>query len=206
MVDAAGYRRGSMEPMTPITDVEHLSLEQIEAGLDHIRAAPADRGTLELIVQRPAIDERVVLTEAELNTAEGLAGDTWNQRGSKRTDDGGPHPDMQLNIMNARMLELIAGTRERMPLAGDQLIVDLDLSEANLPAWTRLAVGDAVIEVTDQPHTGCVKFSARFGKVAHRFVNSEIGKELKLRGINARVVTPGTIRQGDTIRKLPSSA
>ncbi len=193
--------------MTRIDAVaDHLTLAEIEAGLEHVRGAPRDEGTLEMIVRRPEVDVRDVLSEAELNIEEGLAGDNWNQRGSSRTDDGGPHPDMQLNIMSSRMLELIAGSRERMPLAGDQLIVDLDLSEANLPAWTRLAIGDAVIEVTDQPHTGCAKFSARFGVVAHRFVNSEVGKELKLRGINARVVTPGRIRQGDTIRKLPSSA
>lgn len=181
--------------------MEHLTTEQLEASLDHIRASPAE-GTVELIVQRPAVDERVVLGEAELNTEEGLAGDTWNQRGSKRTEDGSPHPDMQLNIMNARILALIAQSPERMPLAGDQLIVDMDLSDENLPHWTKLAIGDAVIEVTDQPHNGCAKFSQRFGVDAHRFVNSEIGKQLHLRGINARVVTSGTIRIGDQIRKL----
>lgn len=181
--------------------MEHLTTADMEAALDHIRASPAE-GTVELIVQRPAVDERVVLETAELNCEEGLAGDTWNQRGSKRTEDGSSHPDMQLNIMNARILALIAQSPERMPLAGDQLIVDMDLSDANLPHWTKLAIGDAVIEVTDQPHTGCAKFSQRFGVDAHRFVNSEVGKELHLRGINARVVTPGAIRQGDVIRKL----
>ncbi|MEM9518730.1 MAG: MOSC domain-containing protein [Actinomycetota bacterium] len=183
-------------------DIVHLSTEQLEAGLEHVKAAPADHGTLELIVQRPDKDMRVVLSEAELNHDEGLAGDNWNQRGSRRSADGGPHPDMQLNIMNVRILEQIAGSRDRMPLAGDQLIVDFDLSEANVPPWTKLAIGDAVIEVTDQPHNGCAKFSRRFGVEAHRFVNSPLGKELHLRGINARVVTAGTIRQGDTIRKI----
>ncbi|MEM7139907.1 MAG: MOSC domain-containing protein [Actinomycetota bacterium] len=181
--------------------MEHRTTDELDAALDHIRASPAE-GTLELIVQRPQVNERVVLDAAELNADEGLAGDSWNQRGSKRTDDGGPHPDMQLNIMNSRILELIAGSPDRMPLAGDQLIVDMDLSDANLPFWTKLAIGDAVIEVTDQPHTGCAKFGERFGMDAARFVNSEVGKELHLRGINARVVTPGTIRQGDQIRKL----
>ncbi len=183
-------------------DIVHLSTEQLEAGLDEVKASPSDNGMLELIVQRPAEDMRVVLDEAELNAEEGLAGDTWNQRGSRRTEDGGPHPDMQLNIMNSRILAQIAGSPERMPLAGDQLIVDLDLSEANLPPWTKLAIGTAVIEITDQPHNGCAKFSRRFGVDAHRFVNSPLGKELHLRGINARVITPGTIRQGDTIRKI----
>ncbi|MEQ8839454.1 MAG: hypothetical protein RIB98_00600 [Acidimicrobiales bacterium] len=183
------------------TEISHLDRGQLEATLDHVRASPAE-GTLELIVQRPAVDERIELAEAELNTDEGLAGDTWNQRGSKRTEDGSPHPDMQLNIMNARILAAIAQSPDRMALAGDQLIVDMDLSEANLPAGTELAIGEAVIQVTDQPHTGCAKFSRRFGVEAHRFVNSETGKQLRLRGINARVVTPGTIRQGDQIRKL----
>lgn len=183
------------------TDIQHLDREQLEATLDHVRASPSE-GTLELIVQRPAVDERVVLPEARLTTEEGLEGDTWNQRGSKRTDDGGPHHDRQLNIMNSRILAAIAQSPDRMPLAGDQLIVDMDLSEVNLPPWTKLAIGDAVIEVTDQPHNGCAKFSQRFGVEAHRFVNSEIGKELHLRGINARVLTAGAIRQGDAIRKI----
>lgn len=199
-----------MDAMTPPTETDtqtqtatdlHLDRTQLEATLDHVRKSPAE-GTLELIVQRPGIDERRVLSEARLDLDEGLEGDTWNRRISKRTVDGSPHPDMQLNIMNARILAAIAGSPERMPLAGDQLIVDMDLSDANLPAGTQLAIGDAVIQVTDQPHNGCAKFTRRFGLEAHRFVNSEVGRELHLRGINARVVTPGVIRQGDAIRKL----
>ncbi len=182
--------------------MEHLTTEQLEAGLGHVRASPADNGTLELIVQRPEVEARVVLDEAELNQAEGLAGDNWNQRASKRTEDGGPHPDMQLNLMNSRILSLIAQSPERMALSGDQLVVDLDLSDANLAPWTKLAIGSAVIEITDQPHRGCAKFTKRFGLDAHRFVNSELGEELHLRGVNARVITPGTIRRGDTITKL----
>ena len=182
--------------------MEHLTTEQLEAGLDEVRASPADNGTLALIVQRPENEVRVVLETAELNPLEGLAGDNWNQRPSSRTEDGGPHRDMQLNIMNARILAQVAQSPQRWALAGDQLIVDFDLSEANLPAWTKLAIGEAVIEITDQPHTGCAKFIRRFGLDAHRFVNSELGKTLHLRGVNARVVTTGTIRRGDTITKL----
>ena len=184
------------------TDVIHPTTKQLEAALDHIAASPADGGTLELIVQRPAEDVRVVVEEGSLHPDEGLVGDNWSARGSSRTDHGGPHPDMQLNLMNSRVCEVVAGSPERMPLAGDQLIVDLDLSEVNMPAWTRLRIGSAVIEITDQPHNGCAKFTKRFGLDAHRFVNSELGKELHLRGVNARVVTPGTIRSGDTISKI----
>ena len=116
--------------------------------------------------------------------------------------DGGPHPDMQLNIINARFLEMVAQSEERMPLAGDQLVVDLDISEANLPAWTKLSIGDAVIEITDQPHSGCAKFTRRFGRDAQRLANFELGTAMKLRGVNARVVTPCRIRQGDAITEL----
>lgn len=182
--------------------MHHRTTAQLEAGLDHVRTAPIDGGTLELIVARPAEGERVVLAEAELSDSVGLVGDTWHLRPSSRTPDKSPHPDMQLNVMSARAVALIAGDRERWPLAGDQLYVDLDLSSASLAPWTKLALGDAVIRITDQPHTGCAKFTERFGLDAHRFVNSEQGRALNLRGVNARVVQPGTIRAGDTIVRL----
>ncbi len=181
--------------------MEHLELEHLVAGIPHVRQSPSNNGTLELIVARPAEGERDILETGELNFAEGLAGDTWNQRLSKRSAHGGPHLDMQLNIMNARAIALIAQSPERWQLAGDQLYVDLDLSEANLPPGTRLAIGSAVIEITDQPHTGCSQFSARFGAGARQFVNSEVGRELRIRGINAKVICPGTITRQDRITK-----
>lgn len=182
--------------------MEHLNLEQLEAGIDHVRQSPSDDGTLELIVRRPAEGERDVLETGELNLAEGLAGDTWNQRPSRRSADGGPHPDMQLNLMNARAIALIAQSPDRWELAGDQLYVDLDLSEANLPAGTQLGIGSAVIEITDQPHTGCSQFSQRFGAGARKLVNSDVGRELRIRGINAKVIQPGTITRNDLITKI----
>ncbi len=188
-------------PCCQTLQMEHPALEQLEVGLDEVRRSPADGGTLELIVRRPAVDEREVLEVGELSLDEGLVGDTWNQRPSKRTEDGGPHPDMQLNVINARLLALICPDPDRRPLSGDQLAVDLDLTSTNLPPWTRLAIGGAVIEVTDQPHTGCAKFSSRFGPDALRFINSEAGRSLNLRGINARVIEPGPIHRGDRIRK-----
>ena len=138
-----------------------------------------------------------------LDLVEGLVGDNWRVRGSKSTPDGSSNPDMQLNVMNARAVDLVAaGDRERWALAGDQLYVDLDISEANLPPGTRLELGSAVIEVTEPPHTGCVKFSARFGTDAHKFVNAKPYRHLRLRGICAKVVEAGTVRSGDPIRKL----
>ena len=179
-----------------------LSMEALEAGLASIRLSPRDEGLLRLIVRRPAVDAREVLASGELSLKEGLVGDTWRLRGSSRSGDGRPHPDMQLNIMNARAVALVAQRDDRWPLAGDQLYVDLDLSGENLPPTTRLAIGAAVVEVTDQPHTGCGKFVARFGLDAMKLVNSPVGRALNLRGINARVVEPGTIRVGDVVRKL----
>ena len=181
----------------------HLDQAALEQGVAAILESPADHGTLDLIVRRPRIGEREVLGEAELALTEGVVGDTWNQRWSRRTEDGSPHPDMQLNVINARLSRLVAGDdADVRALAGDQLHVDLDVSHANLPAGTRLAIGMAVIEVTDQAHNGCPKFAARFGATALRFVNTGVGKELRLRGINAKVVQPGPIRTGDSVVKV----
>jgi hypothetical protein len=185
-----------------MVEVTHLEMAELEAGLEEIRKSPKDLGVLELIVRRPEIEAREVLEEGQLDLVEGLVGDTWRTRGSSRTADGSSHPDMQLNIMNVRTIALLAGERERWPLAGDQLYVDLDLSAENLPPGTRLAIGTAVVEVTDQPHTGCAKFMARFGRDALAFVSTPLGKRLNLRGINAKVVQPGVIRAGDEVRKL----
>jgi hypothetical protein len=182
--------------------VKHLTSEELEAGLENIRQSPKNDGTLELIVRRPRIDDREVLAEGELHLVEGLVGDNWRLRGSTSTSDGSAHPDKQLTIMSSRVIALVAQTRDRWTLAGDQLYIDLDLSEDNLPAGTQLSLGTAVIEVTAPPHTGCKKFVARFGPEAVEFVNSPVGKQLHLRGVNAKIVQPGVIRVGDTAKKL----
>ena len=180
----------------------HLTTEELEAGLDEIRRAPKDDGVLALIVRRPGVNDREILAEAELDLDEGLVGDSWKRRRSKTTPDGSPNSEMQLNIMSSRVIALIAQVKSRWQVAGDQLFLDLDLSQENLPAGTRLSLGSAIIEVTPPPHLGCQKFVARFGLDAMRFVNSALGRQLHLRGINARVVEGGVIRVGDVARKI----
>lgn len=175
----------------------HRTQDELRDGLEHVRSAPGDAGTLELIVARPNVDGRDELAIAQLDVEVGLVGDRWS-RGSK------PNPKSQLTVMNVRATQLVAGDRSRWALAGDQLYVDFDLSAANVPAGTRLAIGSAVIEVSDQPHLGCEKFSARFGAEARAFFNSPEGLPLNLRGVNTRVVRGGTIRVGDSVRKLPA--
>ena len=184
------------------TVIRHLTMAELEAGLEEIRQSPRDAGELKMIVRRPDLGAREELQTGDLDIVQGLVGDTWQSRSSRRTADGSPHPDMQLNLMNTRVVALVAQDPSRWALAGDQLFVDLDLSEANLPAGTRLAIGSAVIEVTAEPHTGCAKFVSRFGVDAMQFVNSPLGRELHLRGINARVITAGRIRVGDMARKI----
>lgn len=174
----------------------------LEAGLLSIRESPKTGAVLDLIVRRPGVELRETTGDARLDDANGLVGDNWIQRGSSQTADGRSHPDMQLTIMNSRTIALIAASKERWPLAGDQLFTELDLSTANLPAGSRLSIGEAIIEITAQPHTGCAKFKARFGADAFAFVNSPIGRELRLRGANARIVFGGVIRVGDAVVKI----
>ncbi len=184
------------------TTARRLSLAEMHAGLAALGQSPQDNGSLEMIVCRPVSEERRALDEAELDLAEGLMGDNWRARGSRSTPDGSAHPEAQITLMNSRVIQTLAQERARWPLAGDQLFVDLDLSEANLPPGQRLAVGTAVLEVSAMPHTGCDKFTARFGSDATKFVNSREGLAERRRGVNTRIVQAGVVRVGDTVRKV----
>ena len=178
-----------------MTIVRHLSNDELNAGLPVLAAAPSDDGKLAMIVRRPATNERELLDEGVLSIEAGLAGDNWGKSEA--------NPECQLTLMNSRAVDLVAaGDRERWALAGDQLYVDFDLSDVNLPAGTQIRIGDeAVVEVTAEPHTGCQKFSSRFGLDAMKFVNSPAGRALNLRGINTKIVLGGEIRVGDRLQK-----
>jgi hypothetical protein len=179
---------------------EHFSLVTLNENLDWVRQAPSDGGTVRLIVRRPESDEREELSEAHLDAEIGLVGDNWQVKGSSSTEDGGPDPLAQITVTSWRAISLLAGSEDRCALAGDQIYADLDLSQQNLPSGTRLSVGSAILEVSAKPHTGCKKFGSRFGTDALRFVNLGPGRELRLRGINTRVVQSGTVRLGDAIK------
>jgi MOSC domain-containing protein YiiM len=175
---------------------EHATYAQLQASLGDIRAAPRDSGTLDLIVRRPVSGAREVLDRALLDRELGLVGDRWSAPGAAR------NREEQITLMCSRVVDAIARGRARWPLAGDQLYVDLDLSAANVPPGTRLAIGEAVIEVSPYPHLPCKKFRARYGLEAARFVGAGAGRELQMRGINAWVVEPAEVRCGDLVRKL----
>ena len=182
-----------------MTTSVHLDTDQIDAAVAAQGASPARVGTVDMIVRRPEVDGREVLDRGELRVGTGLAGDNYVERGNPRTDDGRAHPEAQLNLMNSRYLDVIAsGDRSRWPLAGDQFLVDLDLSADNLPPGTRLRIGTALIEVTAKPHNGCAKFAQRYGQDAARWVNQS--REQRRRGLNAIVVEPGVVETGDEIR------
>ena len=180
----------------------HVPMSELEARIDYVRQSPWDQGAVKMIVRRPQDDLREVVEEAELSLTDGLVGDNWKTRGSKHMPDGSANPDAQITVMNARCIELLAQSTERWSLAGDQLFVDFSLSEEHVPPGTRLAIGSAILEVSAVPHSGCRKFSDRFGVEALKFVNSPEGKQLHLRGINTKVVQAGTVRVGDTVKKL----
>ena len=192
--------------MTQIPDsghaFHHRDAAELAAGLPDVLASPQGQGPVALLVRRPAPGKREMLDSVELSITEGVVGDDWAARGSRSTPDGGPDPDSQVTLMNIRLARLVAVTDDRVPLAGDQIYVDLDLSIDALPAGTRLAVGAAVIEVTTKPHLPCDLFANRFGRAAARFVNTPEHRALRLRGAAARVIEPGTVRVGDYARVL----
>jgi hypothetical protein len=178
----------------------YKTAEEIEQGMGAVFAAPRDAGQVRLIVRRPARGEREIVEEAELDLELGLVGDDWVNRAGLRSD--GPNRFAQLTLMNAGYAELIAGPRsEDWAPAGDQMYLDLDISKSNLPPGARISVGEAVVEISAEPHTGCAQFSARFGSEALKATNTERGRELRLRGANAMVVKPGVVRTGDQARK-----
>jgi MOSC domain-containing protein YiiM len=182
--------------------IEHPNLDTLETGLTNIQNSPRDNGSLEMIVVRPEKKHRATLQECELSLKRGVEGDHWAKGCWKSLPDGSPDPDVQVTLMNSRCLELISASKSQWPLAGDNLIVDMDLSIHNLQPGQKLSVGSAVLQITSVPHTGCNNFKERFGVDSLKFISSKKGKELRLRGIYARVVQDGYVKLGDRVKKI----
>ena len=182
--------------------IQHASESELQAGLQTIKLSPQDQGVVEMIVIRPRDRERIVLTECEVSAKLGVHGDMWANGCWKKLPDGSPHPDVQVTLMNSRCIALLADDKSRWALAGDQLYVDLDLSIENLPVGQQLAIGTAILQITETAHTGCEQFIERYGREAKAWVNSPLGKQLRLRGVYARVVRDGVIKTGDIATKV----
>ncbi len=180
----------------------YVSETALLTGLEFIEGSPQERGTLDLIVIRPRDNERIVLAECALSSRLGVHGDMWAEKCWKTLPDGSPHPDVQIAIMNSRCIALVAQEKSRWALAGDQLYIDMDLTDANLPVGQQLAIGSAILQITTIPHTGCSLFAERFGQAAAKLVNSPTGKKLRLRGIYAKVVQDGLVKTGDVVTKV----
>jgi len=169
----------------------HLGLDALEAGLRSLPALPRTGGRVVLICRRTPDGSRETPARTELTFADGVPGDDWSRRPPR-------DPEAQLAVMCAPVAELIANGQP-LVVFGDNLFVDLDLSNASLPTGTRLRVGGAVVEVTPKPHNGCSKFHARFGADALRFVQAKPTRDRNLRGIYWKVIEPGAVAVGDAI-------
>ncbi len=185
------------------TDEQFPTENELAARLDRLQPAPADGGRVICIVRRPDSEQRELPVEGELTPEDGLVGDRWKRYCTRKMPSGTLNPDTQITIMGTRILEALTDDRERWALAGDNLLVDLDLSHANLAPGQRLQAGTAVLEITAEPHNGCAKFSRRFGPDALRFINSPEGKNQRMRGVHAQVVVAGRVRVGDRLEKIP---
>lgn len=179
-----------------LTAPRHLTTVELENGLPAVLESPREVGQLVAIVVRPATDQRRVVASARVSPDGGVDGDRWVHESPDDTSG-------QVSLMNARFLHQIAGHEDAVPLAGDNLIVDFDLSEENLPAGSQLAIGaNAVFEVNAAPHTGCGKLQQRYGADVRKFMNDTRGTQLHLRGRYGHVVRGGIIAVGDTVRKV----
>ncbi|HSM34666.1 MAG TPA: MOSC domain-containing protein [Anaerolineae bacterium] len=180
----------------------YRTVDELEAGMAMLLGSPTEAGTLRLVVRRPGKGQREIVEVGQLDTDVGLVGDDWVNRPGSHSDK--PSPYAQVTMMNARVAELISGDPDPAAWAqcGDQLYLDLDLSEANMPAGSRVGIGEAVLEIQAEPHTGCLQFRQWWGADALRFISTDRGRQMRMRGANAIVLQSGLVRPGDIARKL----
>ncbi len=182
--------------------VKYKKLNDLQLGLDKIISSPKQIGTVKMIVSRPKIGIRKIQEMAELDKDLGLIGDNWHDRDSSNMQDKSADIETQLTIMNSCVIALITQNCDQWPLAGDQLYIEMDISKNNLPPGSLLKLGNALLKISKKPHTGCKKFSERFGLDALKFVSSRQGRELSLRGINTSIIKSGMVQTGDKVMKV----
>jgi len=177
--------------------MKFVTTDEINSNLSFILSSPKDVGKIESIIVRRRKNERELRKEVFLSPEKGVEGDRWYD-----LSKGKPDPRRQLTIINSRLIKLLAQSVERMQLAGDNLIIDLDISDANLPVGQRLTIGKVMVEITDVPHTGCSRFAERYGNDAVEFINAPERSSLRLRGVYAKFLNSGLIHVGDIIKKI----
>lgn len=182
--------------------MKFVTQPEIDQRLSSVLDSPKDQGTVEMIVVRPFKNQRKTLIHVLFSPEAGVTGDNWKTQCWKKLNDGQSDPDVQVAIMNARMIDMLTDDKAHWPLAGDQLFVDFDLSVTNLSPGDQLQIGDAVLQITAEPHRGCSKFKQRFGELAMHCVNSAQGDAHRLRGIYAKIISAGNVSVGDVIHKI----
>jgi MOSC domain-containing protein YiiM len=179
-------------------EARHLPIDALETRYAALAAPPTDRGRVRLLVRRRADGERELPDAVRLTVEDGLDGDGWSRRPPR-------DPNAQITAMRHDVAELIANGQAASTF-GDNVLVELDLSAENLPAGTRIEIGECLVEVTPEPHNGCAKFAARFGGAALRFINLKPLRSSRLRGIHWRVLRSGAVAVGDEIVVLSRPA
>lgn len=178
------------------------TIDELNGELPHILKAPKDEGVIHKLCYRPGFRKRTFVDELSLSVADGVKGDRWKEFGWLKLPDGSADPRIQVCVLQKRVLDCVWREGDSVDYPGDTMIVDMDMSEANLPTGTRLQVGSAIIEVSDVFNDACTKWSARYGKESREWINVPDNVPLRLRGILCRVVQDGSVKLSDLMRKI----
>lgn len=179
----------------------HATMDELLAATPSILDAPKDRAEISMLCLRPGYNQRRFVDHIDVSPEEGIPGERWSTRPWLTLPDGAAHPGIQVCILSKRVLDLVWRDRATTPHPGDTFIVDMDLSEDNLPDGQLLQAGSAVLRVSEVFNDGCVKWKARYGADAKDWVNLPEYRAARLRGILCSVEQAGRIANGDLLIK-----
>ena len=177
-------------------------MAELMAALPDILAAPKDNAPVHGLCLRPARGERAFPKRISMTRAGGIPGERWATEPWLRRADGSPDPRIQVSILPLRVMDLVWRDREGTPHPGDPIVVDMDLSLANLPSGSLIAAGTAVLRVSDEFNAACAKWKLRYGADARAFIEAPGHAELRLRGVLCSVETDGEVAVGECLRVL----